>query len=370
MEEPKNIAIVHDWLVSMRGGERVLEVLCEMFPAATLFTLVHRAGSASPPIERMKIVPSFVQHLPRAETRYQYYLPLFPAAFGSFDLRGFDLVISSSSSSAKGIRPRNGCLHICYCHTPMRYIWDQYEQYFGPGRSPVPVRAAMFFLRDFLQRWDVRTSRTVDRFIANSRYVQERISRIYSRDSEVLYPPVDTGRFSLSDENDGYYLVLSALVPYKRIDIAVEAFSTLKERLIVIGTGSEERRLKAAATSNVEFVGYVPDAEVTRYLRRCRALILPGEEDFGIAPVEAMACGKPVIAYGKGGVRETVLDGITGILFAEQSASSLRHALQTFRGTSFDPGRMRAHAEKFDEASFRENLGHLIARWWDDCRRR
>jgi glycosyltransferase involved in cell wall biosynthesis len=356
MSQPKKIALVHDWLVGMRGGEKVLEVLCELYPEAKLFTLVHRKGSCSSLIERMKIRTSFLQHLPFGQSHYQQYLPLFPMAARNLDLTDFDIVISSSHAAAKGIRVRMGALHICYCHTPMRYIWDQYEQYFGPGRSSFPVRMAMKIFSPSLRRWDVATAKSVDHFIANSCNVQQRIQRIYGRDAVVIFPPVDVDRMTLSQKDDGYYLIVSALVPYKRIDIAVEAFNQLGKRLVIVGNGGEEEELKSIAKQNIEFVGWATDDDVRKYYAACKALIFPGEEDFGIVPVEAMACGKPVIAFGKGGVLETVIEGATGIFFREQTAKNIEDAVRKFEKMAFDPTMIRASVMKFRSERCKEEL--------------
>ncbi|MBI1807872.1 MAG: glycosyltransferase [Ignavibacteria bacterium] len=360
MPHSKNVALVHDWLVTMRGGEKVLEVLCELFPDAPIFTLVHREGNLSQTIERMNIKTSFIQHLPFGRSHYQYYLPAFPAAVKRFDLREFDLVISSSSAVAKGVTVREDAVHMCYCHTPMRYIWDQYEEYFGEGRASTLTRAAMSMSLNYLRRWDVETARGVTHFIANSRNVQERIKRIYHRDSVVIFPPVDVGRFSVSRGDEGYYLIVSALVPYKRVDLAVEAFGSSGERLVIIGSGSEERRLKAMAGKNIEFLGWVDDRSLQKYYAGCRALIFPGEEDFGIVPVEAMACGKPVVAYGEGGALETVVDGKTGILFHERSAVSLLEAIEKSKKVSLDPESIREHVRQFERERCKQQLGKYI----------
>ena len=365
MPLPNKIALVHDWLVSMRGGERVLEVLCTLFPDAHLFTLVHQKGSLSLPIERMKIQTSFLQQMPLGVSHYQYYLPVFPYAAQSLDASDYDLVISSSSAVAKSVKTRTDGLHICYCHTPTRYLWDQYDQYFGKGRASLATRVAMRMVRDYLRRWDVATARDVHYFIANSRYVQERIKRIYDRDAEVIYPPVDVKRFSVSAQQDGYFLIVSALVPYKRIDLAIHAFNTLGVRLLIIGTGSEEKKLKAIAKPNIEFLGAVHDDDVKKYYEKCRAVIFPGEEDFGIVPAEAMACGKPVIAFGKGGARETIVDGITGVFFHEQTALSLMGAVNRYERMSFDPYRIRAHVEQFDKEIFTSAIAASISAKWE-----
>lgn len=365
MPLPNNIAIVHDWLVSMRGGERVLEVLCKLFPDAHLFTLVHREQSLSMPIERMHAATSFLQRLPFGVSHYQYYLPLYPFAVRSLDVTDYDLVISSSSAVAKGVKTRTGGLHICYCHTPMRYVWDQYDQYFGKGRSSPAVRLAMRIVRGYLRRWDVETAHNVNYFIANSRYVQERIKRNYRRDAEVLYPPVDVNRFSVSRKDEGYFLIVSALVPYKRIDLAVHAFNSLGNRLLIVGSGSEEKKLKAIAKSNVEFLGVADDDAVKKFYENCRAVVFPGEEDFGIVPVEAMACGKPVIAFGRGGVTETVVDGTTGIFFREQTPSSLIDAIHRCERLPFDGNKIRAHAEQFATEIFTAGIAASISAKWE-----
>jgi glycosyltransferase involved in cell wall biosynthesis len=360
MKTDKNIALVHDWLTGMRGGEKVLEVLCELFPEATLFTLVHKKGSSSPAIENMKIRTSIIQHLPKSESRYQYYLPLMPFAIERFNLNEFDIVISSSHAVAKGVRVRKDAVHICYCHTPMRYIWDQYENYFGKGKSNFPVRTAMKFFRNYLQRWDVESSSGVNYFIANSKNVQERIKRIYNRDSEVIYPPVEASRFKVSTRDDGYFLIVSALVPYKRIDLAVEAFNEIGERLVIVGVGSELEKLKNSAKPNIEFHGWASDEKLADYYADCKALIFPGEEDFGIVPLEAMASGKPVIAFAKGGALETVVENRTGIFFKEQIKESLIDAVRKFSSEMFNPNEIHRHALGFDRKIFKDKIQTYI----------
>jgi glycosyltransferase involved in cell wall biosynthesis len=362
MPPPKHIVLVHDWLVSMRGGERVLEALCELFPSARLFTLIHLPGTVSPAIERLSITTSFLQHLPFGRSHYQYYLPLFPAAVRSLNLGSADLVISSSSAAAKAVRTPPGALHLCYCHTPMRYLWDRYDDYFG--NASLPVRVAMRLVRDRLRRWDTRTAAGVTHFIANSRFVQERIGDLYGRSSSIIYPPVDTDRFALSNRDEGYYLVVSALVPYKRIDLAIAACNALSERLVIVGSGSEDGRLRAMAGPTIEFAGRVADDAVRSHYEQCRALLFPGVEDFGIVPLEAMACGKPVIAFARGGACETVIDTISGILFPEQTCQSLVEAIGDFRRTRFDGQAIRAHALRFDKALFKRSLEQeVLSRW-------
>jgi len=363
---PENIALVHDWLVSMRGGEKVFEVFCELFPHADVFTLVYKKGPLSPTIEKMNISTSFIQHLPNAMNRYQHYLPLFPTAIEQFKLNKYSLILSSSHSVAKGVIKNKDALHICYCHTPMRYIWDQYEQYFGKNRASIAVRFGIKLSLGYLRNWDVESAKRVDYFIANSQNVRERIQRVYNREANVIYPPVDVQRFSVSTKDDGYYLVVSALVPYKRIDIAIEAFNKLGKKLIIIGTGIEETKLKAKAKSNIEFLGWVNDDELKKYYEGCRAIIFPGEEDFGIVPVEAMACGKPVVAFRKGGAVETVAEGKTGLFFDEQNSESLVEKIRGFEKFQFDPLSIRKHAEQFDRDIFKKRIKDYVDEKWKE----
>jgi glycosyltransferase involved in cell wall biosynthesis len=357
------IALVHDWLTGMRGGEKVLEVICELYPHSPLYTLLHNRGSVSAVIEDREIHTSFIDRLPLKETRYRNYLPLFPRAIESFDFSGYDLILSSSHAVAKGARPAAGALHICYCHTPMRYVWEQYGDYFGPGRANLLTRTAISILAPRLRRWDVESSKRVHYFIANSRNVAERIRQYYGRPADVIHPPVSLDQFILSQGDDGYYLIVSALVPYKRVDLAIEVFNRSGERLLVVGTGPERNRLESNAASNIEFLGWQPDHELARLYSRCRALIFPGIEDFGIVPLEAMASGKPVIAFGEGGALETVVDDLqnpTGVFFREQTPDALLEALMKFRTLKFDPLTIRVHAERFDRRTFKENLKRYV----------
>ncbi len=359
MKNKYKTAIIHDWLTGMRGGEKVLEVVCEIFPEANIFTLVHNRGSVSGTIEKLKIETSIIQKFPKSNTRYQYYLPLMPYAIEKFNLSEYDLVISSSHAVAKGVKVRKDALHICYCHTPMRYVWDQYENYFGEERSGFVSRTAMKFFRRYLQNWDIKSSERVNYFIANSNNVKERIGRIYKRDADVIYPPVDAGRFEVSDVAGDYFLIVSALVPYKRIDIAVDAFNESGESLVIVGVGSETEKLKKMSKPNIEYHGWIGDDLLRDYYANCRALIFPGEEDFGIVPLEAMASGKPVIAFGKGGALETVIESEelrTGIFFQQQSKESLIRAVEKFKKTKFNKQTIREHALKFDRRIFKDNL--------------
>ena len=373
----KNVAFVHDWLVSMRGGERCLEAMCELFPDADLYTLVHDPGKVSPAIERRTVRTSFIQKLPRASLNYRYYLPLFPTAIERFDLSAYDLVISSSHCVAKGARRPPGGLHISYTYTPMRYAWDLYGDYFGNWSYPLKT-VAIPALMAYLRRWDRRACRGVDHFVAISRHVAERIQRHYRRDASVIYPPVDIDRFRPGRAHSGYYLMVSAFVPYKRIDLAIAAFNHLRAPLKVVGWGPEEKRLRDLAGPTIEFLNDRTDQELVPLYAGCRALIFPGEEDFGLVPVEAQASGKPVIAYAKGGVLETVIPcnpslphgagrpAPTGVFFFEQTADAIIEAVRIFEkeADAFDPDRLHDNARRFDRIAFKENFRSFIAERW------
>lgn len=365
------IAIVHEWFTGMRGGEKCVEALCELFPQATLYTLVHVHGSVSETIEQMPIHTSFIQRVPFARTRYRHYLPLFPLAVERFDLRGYDIVISSHHAVAKGVKTDPTTLHICYCHTPMRYIWHLYDDYFGAGKASTFTRTAMRLCVGYLRRWDVRTARNPHHFIANSQNVRRRILELYQRDAAVIYPPVDTARFRPAAAGDQYFLIVSALVPYKRIDLAIEAFNHSGEQLLIIGDGPERERLRSLAAPNISFLGWQPDDALVEYYANCKALIFPGEEDFGIVPVEAMASGKPVIAYAKGGALETVIDTPTlktGVLFAQQTKEALHEAIERFKQTSFSPDLLRRHALQFDRSVYKQKMASFIMKEWERFR--
>lgn len=364
-----NVALVHDWLTGMRGGERCLEVFCELFPEAPVFTLLHTPGSVSPTIERRPIRTSFIQRLPDAERRYRQYLPLFPAAIRRFDLRGYDLILSASHAVAKSVRVPAGALHVCYCFTPMRYVWDLYDEYFG-SRAAWPVRMLMPPVATALRRWDRRTAAGVHRFVAISRFIAERIRRAYGRDADVIYPPVDVSRFKVEEPPGDFYLVVSALTPYKRVDLAVEAANRLGRHLLVVGTGPEERRLRALAGPTVELLGWRDDSEIAGLYAACRALLFPPLEDFGITPLEAMAAGRPVIAFGQGGALETVVppgrgESPTGLFFEHQTVDGLVEAIRRFESgrEKFEPKALRRHAEAFDRVLFKERIHtYLTAR--------
>jgi glycosyltransferase involved in cell wall biosynthesis len=362
------VALVHDWLTGMRGGEKVLEVMCELFPDAHLFTLVHRRGSVSATIERHAISTSFVQRLPFGTARYRSYLPLFPFAIEQFALDGYDLVVSSSHCAAKAVVVPGRARHISYCHSPMRYAWDQFEEYFGAARvGPWMSRWCYRPLLARLARWDAATAPRVDRFLANSRHVAGRIRRYYNRDSTVVYPPVDTTFFhpnsfgpEASPSAPASALVVSALVPYKRVDRAIEACAQVGLPLRIAGDGPDRDRLARQAGDGVTFLGRVSDETLRDEYRAAKLVILPGEEDFGIAPLEAQACGRPVVALARGGALETVKNGQTGLLFPEPTPDSLATTLRAALTWNFDAGRIREHAEAFSREQHAARLRAVI----------
>lgn len=361
------IAFVCDWLTGMRGGERCLKAACELYPDADIFTLVYFAKSFSCEFEGHRITTSFIQKLPCNPRSFRWYLPLFPRAIESFDLQDYDLVVSFSHCVAKGVKSKSSTPHLCYCHTPVRYAWDVRDQYLD-AMGFCRKRLISLFL-DGLQEWDITTARRVNFFVANSRNTQQKIRRFYGRDSQVIYPPVDVERFTVSTQHDDYYLIVSGLVPYKRIDLAVQAFNQNGKRLIVAGSGPECKRLKKNAKRNVEFVENPDDQVVQLLYANCRAQIFPGEEDFGIVPVEAQACGKPVIAYGKGGALETVIgmdasdhQAATGVFFYEQDPESLLSAIEQFEGKEeiFKPENCRLNAKRFDVNRYKTEMVECI----------
>jgi glycosyltransferase involved in cell wall biosynthesis len=358
-----NVAIVHDWLTGMRGGERVLEVLCERYPDAELFTLVHVPGSVTPIIERRPIHTSALQHLPGIRHYYRECLPLFPLLVEQFDLERFDLVISSSHCVAKSVLTRSDAVHICYCHTPMRYAWDQFGSYFGADRIGWAANRVMRSVMARLARWDRATSDRVDRYVTNSQHVAGRIRTYYNRDAIVIYPPVDTDFFHPDAAvPERYALIVSALVPYKRIDVAIDACRQARLPLKIVGTGPDRARLQrtAAGRSDVEFLGRVADDRLRDLYRRASLTLMTGEEDFGIAPVEAQACGRPVVALARGGALETVIPGQTGVLVGELTAAAFADGIAQALDSAFDSAAIRRHAEQFGRQRFGEDMAAVI----------
>jgi glycosyltransferase involved in cell wall biosynthesis len=351
------VALVHDWLTGRRGGELVLAQLVRLFPDAEIFTLLRDRGSVGADVESRPIHTSPLQGFPGIARHYRAALPLMPAALRFLDVRGFELVVSSSHCVAKGIRVPRGTPHLAYVHSPMRYMWDLFDAYFGPGRASWPVRAAAGLARPWLQGWDRRTAVDPDRLVANSRHVAARVERFWGRAAEVVHPPVELKRFTAEPPGrgeGGYFLWLGALAPYKRVDVAVEAFRRTGQTLWIAGDGQDGRLLERGLPPNVRWLGAVPDAEVPGLYRRSRALVFPGEEDFGIAPLEAMASGRPVIALGKGGALETVTPA-TGLFFDAPTPEALAATLERFDSfeRGFDPARARARATEFSEERFR-----------------
>ncbi|MSO56901.1 MAG: glycosyltransferase family 4 protein [Acidobacteria bacterium] len=353
----------------MRGGEKVLELLCQAYPGADLLTLFHVPGSVSPAIERLRPRTSWLQHLPGARRFYRYFLPLFPTAIEQFDLDAYDLVISTSHCAAKAVVKTGRARHLCYCFTPMRYAWDQFDVYFGEERVGKLANRLLRPVMRALARWDAATAGRVDRYVAISQHVASRIRRYYNRDAVVIYPPVDTTFYCPAGDAEmvvpeDFLLIVSALVPYKRIDVAIEASRLSGVPLRIVGDGPEREaltRLAAAGSgSDVQLLGALSDVEVRDLYRRASAVLLPGEEDFGIVPVEAQACGRPVVALARGGALETVIDNETGVLVSEPTPAAFAAGIARVRAIAFDAGVIRRHALKFDRAVFERSIQSAI----------
>ncbi len=355
------LALVHDWLTGMRGGEKALEVMCERFPDAELFTLIHVPGSVSPIIERRPIHTSFVQRLPGVSKHYRNYLPLFPTAIEQFSFDRFDRVLSLSHCVAKSVVTPVGVPHLCYCFTPMRYAWDQFDAYFGPDKLGKAGSAVMRPVMARMARWDRDTSNRPDRYVAISHYVAGRIGRYYNRQASVVYPPVDTEFYSPDGTTpEPFALIVSALVPYKRIELAVEACDLAHLPLKIVGDGPQRSALERLARGRAQFLGRVPNDEVRELYRRASVVLLPGEEDFGIVPLEAQACGRPVVALNKGGARETVVPGITGVLVDDLSVDAFAAGIADAMQARYDASAIRAHAEQFGRARFGDELEAMV----------
>lgn len=361
------VAVVHDWLVTYAGSERVLEQILLCFPQADLFSLVDFLPQEQRGfIQDRPVQTSFIQRLPRARAAYRSYLPLMPLAVEQFDLRGYDVVISSSHAVAKGVLTGPDQLHLSYVHTPIRYAWDLQPQYLREAGLERGVKGALArALLHYMRLWDQRTAAGVDVFVANSHYIARRIRKAYRREAEVIYPPVDVESFTLHEHKEDFYLAASRMVPYKRMDLIVEAFSQMPGRkLVVIGDGPDFEKVKAKAAPNVQMMGYQPFSSLKEHMQRAKAFVFAAEEDFGIIPVEAQACGTPVIAYGKGGALETVQEGVGGVFFSEQTPRAIIEAVERFEQQTWTPSAIRQTVERFGAERFRQQFRSLVEREW------
>lgn len=358
-------AIVHDWLVIYAGAEKPLEQILHLFPDAELYSIIDFLNEDEREfILNKRANTSFIQNLPFAKTKYRNYLPLMPLAVEQLDLSGYDLIISSSYAVAKGVLTNSNQLHICYCHSPLRYVWDLYHQYlkesgFNKGFKDKIARLILHYVRI----WDSTTANRVDHFIAISKYIAKRIKKIYGRDSTVIYPPVYVDEFELYTEKEDFYLTVSRMVPYKKIDLIAEAFSRMPDRkLVILGDGPDMGKIKSKAGKNVEVLGYVPSKVLKDYMQRAKAFVFAAEEDFGITPVEAQACGTPVIAYGRGGVLESIIENKTGIFFKEQTVDCLTEAIKNFeeKEDTFDYNEIRKNAERFSKERFKKEFKEFV----------
>jgi len=364
------VAFVHDWLTAYAGAEKVLEAAIELYPNAPIYTLVYEPiNFKNSPIAEHPIYTSFIERLPMGRSKYRTYLPLMPLAIEQFDLSGYDIIISSSHAVAKGVLVRADQLHISYIHTPIRYAWDLQFQYLKDSGLERGLKSAIArLILHYLRIWDAISTNRVDVLVANSRYVARRIWKVYRRSAKVIYPPVDVERFTPRSQREDFYLTLSRFVPYKKVDLIVKAFTKLGLPLVVIGDGPDFEKVKRYAGPNIKLLGHQPDSVVKDYLERCKAFVFAADEDFGIAPVEAQAAGAPVIAYGKGGVTETVIPGETGIFFPEQTVESLIEAVKQVESGkyTFDPERIRRNAERFSKSRFQHEFSELVDRAWSE----
>jgi glycosyltransferase involved in cell wall biosynthesis len=351
-------ALVHDWMNQIGGAEDVLEVMVDIYPGAPVYTSLYAPDRMPAHWRQWDIRTSFIDDLPLAHRRQQLYFPLYPLAFERFDLRGYDLVLSNKSGFCHGVITGPETVHICYCLTPTRYVW-RFHQYAEQERLSRPVRLALQPFLTQLRQWDRLAADRVDHFIAISAEVRRRIAKNYRREATIIYPPVDVQRFEPSATHDDYYLFVGRLVPYRRVDLLIEAFNRLDRPLLIAGSGRDRPRLEAMAGPTVKFLGYVDDADLPELMARCRAFVFPGEEDFGIAPIQAMAAGRPVIAYGAGGSLDTVVPG-TGRLFAEQSLTAIIEAVESYDPDAASPDFIRAHAESFDQSVFKRRLQAFV----------
>ncbi len=362
------VALVHEYLNQYGGAERVLEHLHTMYPAAPVYTSMYAPDLMPPQYRQMDVRTSFMQRLPGVHHHHQSYLLAYPLAFEGFRFAEYDVVLSNSSAFCKGVITPPETLHVCYCLTPMRWAWA-YHEYVDREQLGRALRRALPIVMHYLRLWDVAAARRVDRFVAISRAVAARVRKYYGRESDVIYPPVDVERFApRAAPPDNFFLIVSRLVPYKRVDLAIAAFNQLGWPLKIVGDGRDRAALERRAKPNVEFLGHLPDDAVHDLMARCRAFLFPGLEDFGIAPVEAQAAGRPVVAFGGGGALDTVVDGETGVLFRQQTPAALADAVRRCADLAFDPLAVRANAERFGAERFRRELGAYVERAWAECR--
>jgi glycosyltransferase involved in cell wall biosynthesis len=368
------IALIQDWLTEMGGAEKVFSAIYELYPDADIFTLVYNKNildKLNIPVQ--KVHASFIQHLPFARKKYRNYLPLFTGAIESFDLSSYDLIISSSYCVAKGVLTHSGQIHICYCHSPVRYAWDLYFQYLNESqlnRKTLKSLIAKSILHK-LRIWDIISTNRVDCFISNSNYIRERIYRTYRREATTIYPPVSVKEFDVSENRNDFYLTCSRMVTYKKTDLIVKAFACMPDKkLVVIGIGPDMKKIKKLKTPNIEILGYQPFQVLKNYMERAKAFVFAAEEDFGIVPVEAQACGTPVIAYGKGGVLETVKENETGLFFYEQSVEAIIDAVNRFEKMNFNYNLIRKHAEQFSEERFKHEIKNFVEKKYNEFKHR
>jgi len=364
------VALVHDYLNQYGGAEKVLEVFTEIFPNAPIYTLVYDHGLVKRILPGKEIRASFLQKIPFAKSHHRLFPPLMPFAVEGFDLSDYDLVISDSAAFSKGIITKPETLHICYCHTPIRYAWDDSHKYVREFNISFWAKPLVPLFMNYLRLWDREAAFRVDKFICNSKFVATRIKKYYKSDAEVIHPPVDTGKFFPGKKIEKYFLMVGRLLVYKRFDLAIDVFNELGASLKIIGTGPEMKKLKKRANWNIEFLGDIDDEKLREYYQNCQALIFPQEEDFGIVALEAMACGRPVIAYRGGGALESIKEGETGLFFDEQKVGSLMVAVKKFNPDNFDSRKIHAHAEKFDKNIFREKIKEFIEKAYHEHRNR
>ena len=361
---------MHDYLNQYGGAEKVLEVFTEIFPDAPIYTLVYKPDLIKNILPGKEIRASFLQKIPFAVSRHRLFPPLMPFAVERFDLSDFDLVLSDSAAFSKGVITRPETLHICYCHTPIRYAWDDSHKYVREFNVPFWIKPLIPLFMNYLRLWDREAAFRVDKFICNSKFVAKRIKKYYKNKATIIYPPVDIDKFFPGRETGKYFLMVGRLLVYKRFDLAIDVFNELGTPLKIIGTGPEMNKLKKRANWNIEFLGEVNDEKLREYYQGCQALIFPQEEDFGIVALEAMACGRPVIAYRGGGALESVKEGETGLFFNEQKVDSLISVVKKFNSNNFDPFKIRAHAKKFDKNIFREKIKGFVEKSYYEHRYR